>query len=621
MTTSTSHLFPYYQQELAALRELGRDFAREYPKVASRLDLGSDVSADPQVERLLESVAFLTARIQRSVDSDFGLLPESLLGILAPHMVTPVPSMAVAHIEADPAQGALSTGYPVPRKTRLYAETDRGQVCWFSTCSPLTLWPLRCTETRLTGPEAVAAAVQAGPMGHDGTAALLTRTQALVQVRLEATGALPLDGLPVRSLRLHCSGDPASAPMLFSLLDARCVGVLRQDADGTVTALPEVRVQAAGFADDDAALPDPETAQPAWRLLQELAAFPEKFLFIDVEGLDGVLTGRHCDLLFCLQDPPPPGMKIDTGSLRLGCVPVINLFPKTTEPLRLTHDRFEYRLLADARLDDSTEIHTVLSVSVSGDRNDGAARLSPLFSCDHAAAGDGPWYLTRRVAAERPGVTGTDMMLSFVDPALSPLIPDQRTLYAFTLCTNRGLAADLPGGTRLHVDAALPGLTVRLLRRPTGQLMPPMQGETLWRLVSALSLSHLVLNDDGESLRALRELLTLVLSPDGDGDFGVVAGALEQVEVRRTLLRRAPDLFTPGGFLPGLRVRLRLRGSGAGDGNAYLLASVLNHVVGLLAGVNAATQVAVHFAGATDSGRTEKDWKEWEPRAGTHPLL
>lgn len=619
MTTSTSHLFPYYQQELAALRELGRDFAHEYPKVAARLDLGPDVSADPQVERLLESVAFLTARIQRAVDTDFGLLPEALLGILQPHMVTPVPSMAVAQVEADPAQGALSTGYAVPRHTRLYAETDRGQICWFSTCSPLILWPLRCSDTRLTGPEAVAGTLR-GQSGGD-VMALLERTQAVVQVRLEVSAALPMEALPVRSLRLHCGGDPASAPMLFSLLDARCLGVLRQNGDGSLTPLPGVRLRAAGFADEDAALPDPETAQPAWRLLQELAAFPEKFLFLDVDGLDGALTGRQCDLLFCLSDPPPPGMKVDTGSLRLGCVPVINLFPKTTEPLRLTHDRFEYRLLADARLDDCTEIHTVQSVSASGDRNDAAARLSPLFSCDHAAGGDGPWYLARRVVAERPGITGTDMMLSFVDPALSPLVPDLRTLYAFTLCTNRGLAVDLPGGTRLHVDAALPGLTVRLLRRPTAQLMPPLQGETLWRLVSALSLSHLVLNDDQRSLQALRELLTLVLSPDGDSDFATVIATLEQVEVRRTLLRRPPDLFTPGGFIPGLRVRLRLRASGAADGAAYLLGLVLNHVIGLLAGVNTATQVSLHFAGTAEAGRTEKDWKEWDPRAGTHPLL
>lgn len=631
MSTTTSHLFPYYQQELAALRELGAEFANEYPRVAGRLDLGPEASADPQVERLLESVAFLTARIQREVDADFNLLPEALLGILYPHMVAPVPSMAITHIEVDPAQGALSTGYHIPRGTRLYAETDRGQVCWFRTSAPETLWPLRCGMVRMTGPEAVIFNGAEHPGSDDeAVSALLERSVSLLQVRLETTGATPMEALPLQRLRVHVCGDITSAPMLFSLLDACCIGVLVRTADGQVAPVRTARLEAAGFSDDEAVLPDPGTAHPAWRLLQELASFPDKFLFLDIDGLAGVLQGTVCDLLFCFDQPPPAGMKVDRGSVRLGCVPVVNLFRKTSEPLRLTHDRFEYRLLADARLDSSTEIHSVLSVSASSDRNDNTARLTPLFSVGHgevgaAVRGRAPWYRVRRVVAERPGVTGTDMLVSFVDEAFSPLSPDQRTLYAETLCTNRGLAADLTAGTRLHVEGALPGLTVRLHRRPTVQVAPPMQGETLWRLVSALSLSHLVLADDGQSLKALRELLALILTPGGSSDFGTVVDALERVEVRRTVLRCPPEIGGlsghPGGFLPGLDVALFMRGGGAVDGNRYLLASVLDRVIALLAGVNAVTQVRLQFTEAASSGRKGRDWKQWPPRAGTHPVL
>ena len=56
-TTSQEDLLLYYQRELTYLRKMGAAFAARYPKVASRLELGADECADPQVERLLEGFA------------------------------------------------------------------------------------------------------------------------------------------------------------------------------------------------------------------------------------------------------------------------------------------------------------------------------------------------------------------------------------------------------------------------------------------------------------------------------------------------------------------------------------------------------------------------------------
>ena len=64
----------FYNRELQHLREVGGEFAREFPKIAGRLALPKDAKEDvpdPYVERLLEGFAFLAARIQLKLDAEF----------------------------------------------------------------------------------------------------------------------------------------------------------------------------------------------------------------------------------------------------------------------------------------------------------------------------------------------------------------------------------------------------------------------------------------------------------------------------------------------------------------------------------------------------------------------
>jgi type VI secretion system protein ImpG len=53
-------LLRLYSDELSHLREVGAEFAREFPKIAARLGVEGMEVTDPYVERLLEGFAFLT---------------------------------------------------------------------------------------------------------------------------------------------------------------------------------------------------------------------------------------------------------------------------------------------------------------------------------------------------------------------------------------------------------------------------------------------------------------------------------------------------------------------------------------------------------------------------------
>src|SRR3990170_3652990 len=130
---SQDELLRAYQRELTYLRQMGAEFARQYPKIANRLELGNDECADPHVERLLEGFAFLTARIQVQLDNEFPEIPTALLGVLYPQFLDPLPSLTVARIDVDPAQGPLTTGFVLPRHTRLFAAAEDGRACRFRT--------------------------------------------------------------------------------------------------------------------------------------------------------------------------------------------------------------------------------------------------------------------------------------------------------------------------------------------------------------------------------------------------------------------------------------------------------------------------------------------------------
>ena len=121
-TGQNEELLRYYKNELTYLRRMGGEFARQYPRVAERLELGRDECADPQVERLIESFAFLTARLQRDLEGELPEITTALLGVLYPQLVNPVPPMAVARFEMDPALHESPSGFPIRRHTPLFAE-------------------------------------------------------------------------------------------------------------------------------------------------------------------------------------------------------------------------------------------------------------------------------------------------------------------------------------------------------------------------------------------------------------------------------------------------------------------------------------------------------------------
>src|ERR1035437_1582204 len=149
-------LLLYYERELTYMCQMGAQFADKYPKIASRLVLEPSKCDDPHVERLLESFAFLSARVHLKIDDEFPEITEALLSIVYPHYIRPLPSMSIAEFTLDPEQGKVVTGMPIPRGSVLYSRPVAGTPCKFRTCYDTTLWPVSIAEAEWRTPERLA---------------------------------------------------------------------------------------------------------------------------------------------------------------------------------------------------------------------------------------------------------------------------------------------------------------------------------------------------------------------------------------------------------------------------------------------------------------------------------
>jgi type VI secretion system protein ImpG len=370
-----------------------------------------------------------------------------------------------------------------------------------------------------------------------------------------------------------------------------------------------------GLEPDQALLPYPEAGHHGYRLLQEYFNFPDKFMFVELAGLAAGALGseREIDLVFLFDAEPVEPIRVDSQALRLGCVPIINLFPHTSEPIRLDHLSVDYALEPEIRASGSTEIHSILSVTRShAGKNEGDA-ISPYFGGVPDVDGSGRLrWLARRQPATNAALSGTEVQLSFVDPAMDPMAPAEDVLFAQLLCTNRKLARQIPAGTRFEIESDLPIERIECLARPSEPADPPMAGENLWRLVSHLTLNKLSLGDTHDP-EALKQILFLY---SGNDENSRRRRQIEGIHSLRTkpVVRRLGDRRWRG-FVRGTEIEIRLQEGNFVGGSAYLFGAVLDRFFALYAGVNSFTETVIFRE------KDEEEWKRWPPRAGDRPLL
>jgi type VI secretion system protein ImpG len=611
----SAELLPHYNRELSFIRRLGAQFAKDHPKIAGRLRLGEEgLSEDPHVERMIEAFAYLNARTRHKLEDDFPELTESLLGVLYPHYQAPIPSMAIVQFELD-QESQITTGHTVPRHSTIETEPIQGEPCRFRTAYPVTLWPITVREFTLRKPPFAA------PSTNRSAQARGVLRVALHCVQEETKFA----DLSMPSLRFYLKGQPQHVYRLYELLlnDALEVAIATGNDDDTPTLLEPDVLRPVGFEADEGLLPYAARSFVGYRLLTEFFVFAEKYLFVELTGLTPEMLkrlGNRMEIyIFLRRTIADLEQNLSADNLRLGCTPIVNLYRQRAEPITITQNDFEYRVVPDARRPLANEIHTIERVTATA-KDGRRVEYSPFYSVRHAMPDGVPrafWHASRRVAEQTKTDTdhGTELFLSLVDLGFEPSNPADWTLDVETICLNRDLPHRLPfGGGKPKLQLSQGGEVTRItcLTPPTRTLRPALRQGAVWRLISHLSLNHLSLVENDENAEALREIVKLYDFMDNPETRKVIDGIVG-VHSQRVVGRVTGAVGVA--FARGLEVTVRFNEERFSGSGLFLFAGVLERFLALYCTVNSFTRMV-----ATIQGR-EGEYHRWQARVGEKVVL
>ena len=609
-------LLLYYERELTFLREMGAEFAQKYPKIASRLVLEADKCEDPHVERLLEGFSFLAARVHLKIDDEFPEITEALLNILYPHYMRPIPSMSIAEFQVDSDQVNPETGLKIEREAVLNSRSVSGAPCKFRTCCDTTFWPVSIASAEWTTADRLRPPIKAA----DSVAA--------IRLDLKCSGDVAFSKLAMSKLRFYLSGESNLTHALYELLCNNCARIVIRDPTPKSKIAPVVldsdSLHPAGFGENESMLPFGRRSFAGYRLMMEYFCFPQKFFFFELEGFERLRQegfGSQVEIIFLISpfERAERREMLETGvsvkTFRTDCVPVVNLFRHTAEPILLDQKRYEYPVIPDVGRRNAMEIFSIDDVVSVDPGSEEVYHFEPFYSFRHGAPrnrGQGFWHAARRPSGRR-GDEGTEIFISLVDLSGRSIRPDAEALTVRTTSTNRDLPSRLPFGNEagdFELEGAAPIKRIVALVKPTDTVRPPLQKHALWRLISALSLNYLSLVDGGTE--ALQEILRLY-------NFTGSAYAEKQIQGLSAIAskRHFARVISENGvaFARGTLVDMTFDEDQFAGGGVYLFAAVLEYFLGLYASMNSFSQLSAR------SLQRKEAIRRWPPRAGQKVLL
>ncbi|MCE9994329.1 type VI secretion system baseplate subunit TssF [Enterobacter asburiae] len=561
----------YYEAEMRYLREAGKEFARAHPDRAAMLNLDKAGARDPYVERLFEGFAFLMGRLREKLDDDLPELTEGLVSLLWPHYMRTIPSLSV--VAFSPEWQQLKQAEVLPEGFSVLSRPvgPDNTVCQYRTTRDITLHPIHLAHAHL----------QTEP---DGRAAIRLRFESSSKVEWNKSG--------IEKVAIYLDAESPVASALHLALTRRVHAMYYRHA-GTQT--ERLRFDGwckpMGFEDNERLWPKGDSAFSGYQLLLEYFSFRQKFMFVELQGLDLIglnqnTTWFETDIV--LDGGWPSDLPFETENFRLHCSPVINLFTLEADPLTIDPLENEYLLRPMRVQDGHTEIYSV--DNIHGAVKNGKHAYVPFTSFRHRGGmmrHDAPErYFHTRVKRGPSGLYDTWLILGGRSFEMEQLSEKPESLSIRITGTNGQIPRKALESTLLDrvVKAGKVAVKVLNLSPPTLPLYPPANDRFHWRVMSHLGSSFLSMMDNPEVLRG-----TLALYDWTDDEMN--RRRLEAiVAVKHSLVRR----FERGYMLRGVEIEVTLNADNfAGEGDVNLFGEMLHRFFALYADVHLFNQLTL----------------------------
>lgn len=561
----------YYQQELNKLKKLSKAFSAQNPTLAPLL---GEENKDPDVERLLEGVAYLTSQIQLKMDRQLPNLIDELTDLFFPQYARPIPSSAILQFIPKPK---LAESLRVKQNTEIASVPIDGTTCLFRTANEVVIEPV------------IIEAIQyiETPQGN-----------ASINIECQLCG-LSLENWQPDSLRFYINQPLNRACDTYYLLQHHLKEIILSADEAQPVSLDNRHLQPCGFRNEATLYPAKHTSNPANQLIQEYINQPRKFLFLELNGLDKWTTkskAKTFTISFILDQIPTWFNEIEDGDLVLNAVPVLNLFEHDAEPIHLDHRQFEYTIYPEGN---NPNILTYDVRKVTGYRQYAKQQIDYVhaFEFDKQIKNNQYYNIHRHPSAIKDE---HQLTLSFIYD-FEDEIPADETISVDLLCTNGNLASLLDIGDIAGItDSSPENVSFRNITVPSSYVVPQIQDERIWHFQSLLSLNFLKLLDKENLIK----IISLFMFERGE-NYRINVSRLNGIySIKSENTRR----LYRGSMIAGTYISMVCNPENyASPGDMYLFGCVLNEFFAINAPFNTFTQLELINL------KTKEVW-EWTPR-------
>lgn len=579
-------LIQYYLKELAQLEDDCAEFSLAHPQVAGRLTLGNTGASDPMVKQLIESIAFIAARLKRHMDGLSGEIIHTLLQLICPHLIRPLPCMAV--VKFDPGVAALDVlATTVPPGSLLNVAPGNDGQCLLTAPSGATLWPLTL-QTFWAGQDGVDDVDMRG-LPSENCFVIRVSTQ---KGKIAKNTYL--------SLPIFISGPLNRA---LPALEAFALGV-REIHVKAVDRTWELRLPVSALKLQEFGglnkrlMPTSSQVENLGNMVLEYLAFPQRFCFFEISGLACPAACSAFDVAFILDSKAVPPIDAAKNNLLLNCVPVVNLYPRRHVPVGMQdrQSKPECLIPADPARRGAWDVHSINKVRIISKQGD--FTVPEYFSTMSGIAPKPLYWVESRRERIGQSFSHASAVIGFVDSDRQPheRIWDGGDVALLELsCSNTSSPERLNVGQRL--DASLVSANYLCVMETTtstyvGPALP--QATKMGQLLRAFSFRC----GSPEMGAAVMSTVSNYLQAHNRADTAFARGQIQgllQIE-RQPIALPYPYSASGEALCAGFRYDIQFNEQGQMDPGKYLLGKIIKALLEQIADGSTPIEVWVHDA-------------------------
>ncbi|MCW8327867.1 type VI secretion system baseplate subunit TssF [Photobacterium sp. SDRW27] len=590
-------LLSYFEQELAFIRQEAGEFARRHPGSAKSLGISDDSVDDPQISRLIDSVALLNARLQQRLDDSFPQLTDSLLRLLFPHYLRPIPAYSIMKMQPS---DEVSAKHFIPQGTHLGVSDTEIETTVFRTCQDVTLFPIKLASAYV----AMAPFDVEKPQGGE-------QAKAMLEIQLQTTDpGILFSDLDLASLELFLRGETQSVLRLYDHLLSGVKQVCVQFGENRVL-LGRDALKPVGFDGQNQVLPYSSRSFGGFKLLTEFFTFPERFHVIDLafaQSLRYAHTNEIKIQIFLDDMAIDLSRSLGADNFHLFCTPIVNLQTLTAEPLTVNFGHSQYPIVLDAGGQQQLQLFAIDQVTDVTEQN--SCSVPPLYGEKYKGAETGlRWQLVQEWQNE----TSLQSSLRVADLEHKSAASEARTWLVSATCSDGPTASKLSISSQVSCrdSISLPA-KLQLLRRPTKQIRIKSAEQNAWPLLAHLHFNYHALLGADDPVSALKAMLNLYNHTESSQNVAYIS-AIQSLEQEQVV---APTRISGKScFAYGTRISVTLNTKELGGGGVELLSQLLDRFFAYFAGFNSFTQVVILIEGA------EGEHKVFPRRSGCKNML